>query len=168
MAGDYAKDVVAGWRNNTCFPIANIKVMAMTFQPGQSGNPAGKKPGTKNRKTLLLQELEKDGSALAAAIKAAALSGDASAMSLWLTRLEPALRSRSETVEIELDVDASSEDQIKTIMRAIVAGAISVETGSMLINNIEKLANIRAAQGSDDKGQALVQAFRDMATKLPV
>jgi hypothetical protein len=140
----------------------------MTFQPGQSGNPAGKKPGTRNRKTLLLQELEKDGSALAAAIKTAALSGDASAMSLWLTRQEPALRSRSETVEIELDVDASSEDQIKTIMRAIVAGDISVETGSMLINNIEKLANIRAAQGSDDKGQALVQAFRDMATKLPV
>jgi hypothetical protein len=140
----------------------------MTFQPGQSGNPAGKKPGTKNRKTILLQELEKDGSALAAAIKTAALAGDASAMSLWLTRLEPALRSRGKTVEIELNVNAPIEDQIKAVMTAIASAQISVETGSMLINNIEKLANIRVAQGSGDKEQALIQAFRDMATKLPV
>ena len=140
----------------------------MTFQPGQSGNPAGKKPGTKDRKTRLLQELEKDGSALAIAIKTAALAGDSSAMSLWLTRLEPALRSRSEMVEIELDVNAPIEDQIKAVMTAIVAGEVSVETGSMLINNIEKLANIRAAQGTSGKEQALIQAFRDMATILPV
>jgi len=140
----------------------------MTFQPGQSGNPAGKKPGTKNRKTILLQELEKDGSALAAAIKAAALAGDASAMSLWLTRLEPALCSRGETVEIELNVNAPIEDQIKAVMTAIAGAQITVETGSMLINNIEKLANIRAAQGSGDKERALIQAFRDLATKLPV
>jgi hypothetical protein len=138
------------------------------FQPGQSGNPAGKKPGTKNRKTLLLQELEKDGSALAAAIKEAAFAGDAQAMSLWLTRLEPALRSRSETVEIQLDVNGSIEDQIKTVMTAIASGEISVESGSMLISNIEKLANIRAAQGNGDREQALINAFRDMATKVPV
>jgi Family of unknown function (DUF5681) len=138
------------------------------FQPGQSGNPSGRKAGSKNKKTLLLQELERDGSSLAAAIKAAALSGDSSAMSLWLTRLEPALRSRSETVEIELDVNASVEDQIKAVMTAIANGEISVETGSLLINNIEKLANIRAAQGTGDREQALIQAFRDMATKLPV
>ncbi len=138
------------------------------FQPGVSGNPAGKPKGVKNRKTLLLQELEKDGSALAAAIKAKALDGDPAAMSLWLTRLEPALRSRSETVELELDVNAPIEDQIKAVMTAIVDGQISVETGSMLINNIEKLANIRLAQGNGDREHALIQAFRDMATKLPV
>jgi hypothetical protein len=140
----------------------------MTFQPGQSGNPAGKKPGTKNRKTLLLQELEKDGSALANAIKAAALAGDSSAMSLWLTRLEPAIRSRSETVEIELDVNAPIEDQMKAVMTAIANAQISVETGTMLINNIEKLANIRTAQGDGDKEGALIKAFRDMAMKVPV
>jgi hypothetical protein len=140
----------------------------MTFESGQSGNPAGRPKGSKNKKTLLLQELEKDGSALAVAIKAKALDGDPAAMSLWLTRLEPALRSRSETVELELDVNAPIEDQIKAVMTAIVDGQISVETGSMLINNIEKLANIRLAQGNGDREQALIQAFRDMATKLPV
>jgi hypothetical protein len=75
----------------------------MTFQPGQSGNPAGKKPGTKNRKTLLLQELEKDGSSLANAIKSAAMSGDSAAMALWLSRLEPPARKHGEHVEFEFD-----------------------------------------------------------------
>jgi hypothetical protein len=138
------------------------------FEPGQSGNPSGRVKGSKNKKTLLLQELEKDGSALAVAIKAKALDGDPAAMSLWLTRLEPALRSRSETVEIELDVNAPIEDQIKAVMTAIVDGQISVETGSMLISNIEKLANIRQAQDNGDKEQALIDAFREMATKMPV
>jgi hypothetical protein len=138
------------------------------FSPGQSGNPAGRKPGVKNRKTLLLQELEKDGSALAVAIKASALTGDTSAMSLWLTRLEPAVRARGEMIEIELDVNAPVEDQLKVVMQAIADGEISVDVGSMLINNIEKLANIRAAVGLGDRESSLIQAFRDMASKVPV
>jgi hypothetical protein len=27
------------------------------FQPGQSGNPAGKKPGTRNRSTMLVEQM---------------------------------------------------------------------------------------------------------------
>lgn len=54
------------------------------FKPGKSGNPKGRLAGSKNRRTLLREELEKDGSALAIAIKAAALEGgDTTAMSLW-------------------------------------------------------------------------------------
>lgn len=138
------------------------------FQPGQSGNPSGRAKGSKNKKTILLQELEKDGSALAVAIKASALTGDTSAMSLWLTRLEPAVRARGETIEIDLDVNATVEDQLKKVLQAIADGEISVDVGSMLINNIEKLSNIRAAAGLGDRESNLIQAFRDMATKVPV
>jgi hypothetical protein len=134
-----------------------------SFPKGQSGNPGGRPKGTKNRKTILLQELEKDGSALACAIKAAALTGDTSAMSLWLTRLEPAVRVRGETIEMDLDVNASVEDQIKTVMQATVNGEISVDVGNALINNISKLAEIRTAANAGGQQQSLIDAFKEMA-----
>ncbi len=50
------------------------------FQPGQSGNPAGKKPGTRNRATLLREELRdgEDG-AVARVIIDKALAGNSMA-----------------------------------------------------------------------------------------
>jgi hypothetical protein len=160
LSGGGARFAAARTLDRNSSPVNTVRASHCCYRSAKTRRPC--------KKTLLLQELEKDGSALAAAIKTAALAGDSSAMSLWLTRLEPGLRSRSETVEIELDVNAPIEDQIKAVMTAIAAGEISVETGSMLINNIEKLANIRAAQGNGDKEEALIKAFRDMATKVLV
>lgn len=138
------------------------------WKPGQSGNPAGKKPGTRNRKTLLLQELERDGSALAAAIKAKALEGDASCMSLWLSRLEPAARTRGETVEFNFRPDATPAQNIEEVMKAVAAGEMSVETGAQLISGIEKLANVRVAEVTEDKERTLIDAFREFAKNAPV
>lgn len=140
----------------------------MPFVKGQSGNPAGKKLGTKNRKTLLLQELERDGSALAAAIKAKALEGDASCMSLWLSRLEPAARTRGETVEFNFRPDATPAQNIEEVMKAVAAGDMSVETGAQLISGIEKLANVRVSEQTVDKERALIDVFRQFAQNAPV
>jgi hypothetical protein len=140
----------------------------MPFEKGQSGNPAGRKRGSKNRKTLLLQELERDGSALAAAIKAKALEGDASCMSLWLSRLEPAARTRGETVEFNFDPQATPAANIEEVMKAVARGDMTVETGAQLISGIEKLANVRVAELTEDKERTLIDAFRQFAQNAPV
>nr|WP_298717223.1 DUF5681 domain-containing protein [uncultured Steroidobacter sp.] len=140
----------------------------MPFVKGQSGNPAGRKRGSKNRKTLLIQELERDGSALAAAIKAKALEGDMSAASLWLSRLEPAARTRGETVEFDFNPQSTPAQNIEEVMKAVAAGEMSVETGAQLISGIEKLANVRVAEVTEDKERTLIDAFREFATKAPV
>ena len=46
---------------------ANSRENTGKFKPGQSGNPAGKKPGTKNKRTLAIADLckEKDFNPLA-------------------------------------------------------------------------------------------------------
>ena len=139
----------------------------MTFQRGQSGNPAGRKPGTKNRKTLLLQELEKDGSALANAIKAAALTGDSSAMSLWLSRLEPPVRTRGEYVEFEFDAKATPSENITKVLEAVSAGDLTLEQGNMIINGIEKLATACATTEVTDKEAELIAAFKELANRVP-
>jgi len=139
----------------------------MTFQRGQSGNPAGRKPGTKNRKTLLLQELEKDGSALANAIKAAALTGDSSAMSLWLSRLEPPVRTRGEYVEFEFDAKATPSENITKVLEAVSAGDLTLEQGNMIIIGIEKLATAWATTEVTDKEAELIAAFKELANRVP-
>jgi hypothetical protein len=145
------------------------RAITMPFEKGQSGNPSGRKRGSKNRKTLLMEELERDGSALAAAIKRKALEeGDASCMSLWLSRLEPAARTRGETVEFNFRPDATPAQNIEEVMAAVAAGDMSVETGAQLISGIEKLANVRVAEVTEDKERSLIDAFRAFAKNVPV
>jgi hypothetical protein len=138
------------------------------FQKGQSGCPTGRPRGSKNKKTLLLQELELDGSALAAAIKAKALEVVASCMSLWLSRLEPAARTRGEVVEFAFDPQATPAANIEAVLKAVAAGDMTVETGAQLIAGIEKLANVRVSEQTEDKERSLIDAFREMAKRLPV
>jgi hypothetical protein len=139
----------------------------MTWVKGQSGNPLGMKPGTKHRKTLLREEIEKDGSELAKAIKARALEGDMQAASLWLSRLEPVARDRGERVEFNFDPKATPAQNIEAILTAVAAGEVTVETGAQLIGAIEKLANVRESEGGGDREQAIIDALRDFATKCP-
>jgi hypothetical protein len=111
--------------------------MAGRWKPGESGNPGGKRPGTKHRKTLLREELERDGSSLAAAIKAAALnpeSPDTTAMSLWLSRLEPPLRPTAQRVQFTLDPGAPIADQAKQIVQAVADGHVDVDTGKQILD----------------------------------
>lgn len=129
--------------------------MARPFKPGQSGNPAGKKPGTRNRKTILRAELEKDGSALAAAIKSKALEGDASCLALWLSRLEPPLRARAETVTFSLDTSKPLYEQAQEIMDAIAQARVDPDTGAMLIACLDKVGNLKAVEELQARVEAL-------------
>lgn len=114
------------------------------WKKGQSGNPAGKKPGTKNRKTLLREELEQHGSELAQAIKRKALDeGDSSCMSMWLARLEPPLRSTSQRVSFDFDPDTSVADQAQQVIVAVAAGDIDIDTAKELLNLLSAFVGLR-------------------------
>jgi hypothetical protein len=141
----------------------------MGFAPGQSGNPAGRPKGSKNKKTLLREELEKDGSALAAAIKAKALGGDTSAQALWIARLEPVLRPRGEPVEFELDTSAPLAKQIEQVTQAVANGDLTIEQGQQIATMIRQLAEVRAMEGGGgDAADRLVDAFKKLSGTLPV
>jgi hypothetical protein len=97
------------------------------FLPGQSGNPAGKKPGTRNRATALREAL-KDGEDAAAAriVIDKALSGDAVAARFIVDRLMP--RPRSRTIELDLPQGAGAADILaasNATIAAMAAGEIT-------------------------------------------
>jgi hypothetical protein len=66
------------------------------FKPGQSGNPAGKRPGTRHKVTIAAQDLL-DGESQALTRKAIdlALDGDLTVLRLCLERIIPPTRERS-------------------------------------------------------------------------
>lgn len=63
------------------------------FTKGQSGNPAGRPIGSKNKSTQFKELLEEDLPALVSALRNRALDGDMNAMRLLLERLVPKVQT---------------------------------------------------------------------------
>jgi hypothetical protein len=67
----------------------------MTFVKGQSGNPAGRPPGSRNKRTLLYEALlDGEGEGFTRWLIEKALQGDSTAMRLCSSRLIPDRRDR--------------------------------------------------------------------------
>ena len=101
---------------------AGAKQRGRPFKPGQSGNPAGKPKGTRNKATLMAQALL-DGEAEALSRKCVelALGGDTTALRLCLERVCPPRRERP--VALDMPVLAKAEDGPKAIGAIIAAVA---------------------------------------------
>lgn len=114
------------------------------WQPGQSGNPKGRPTGSRNKKNVIAEEFEKDGSAVARVVMNAALEGDMQAANMVLQRLSPPLRARAEKVTFELTPDAPLHQQANQVLASVADGSIDPETGKLLIDCIQSVAGIRA------------------------
>jgi Family of unknown function (DUF5681) len=106
----------------------------MTFKPGQSGNPAGKPAGAKNKTTLAVEALL-DGEAERLTRKAIELAqaGDMQALRLCLDRLAPARKNR--LVQIEIPALNSAADAVRAsaaIVAALSAGELTPGEASEL------------------------------------
>lgn len=127
------------------------------WQPGQSGNPKGRPVGSRNKKNVIAEEFEKDGSEVARVVMNAALEGDMQAANMVLQRLSPPLRARAEKVTFELTPDAPLHEQANQVLASVAEGAIDPETGKMLIDCIQSVAGIRAV----DELEARLIALED-------
>lgn len=96
------------------------------FQPGASGNPAGKKPGTLNHATRWGHLLaEGDFDTIAGHILELARKGDFRAARFLLDRLDP--RPRGRPVELEFAPGASLLERFAAVSQALAAGEITPE-----------------------------------------
>jgi hypothetical protein len=116
----------------------------MTFKPGQSGNPAGRAAGSRNKKTLAAEAaLFEHAQELVEDLVVRAKRGEPAAMRIAMDRILPTGRGRP--LPIELPPVRSTEDaQVAAgiIMDALKEGALSAREAVDLINVVGALTRL--------------------------
>ena len=111
----------------------------MTFQPGQSGNPAGKPKGTRHKTTLACEALL-DGEAEAITRKAidAAKSGDLVAIRLCMDRFIAPRKDRAVPFALpQLETAADAVRATAAIVSAVAEGELTPSEAGELSKVVE-------------------------------
>jgi Family of unknown function (DUF5681) len=125
----------------------------MPFQPGQSGNPAGRPRGARNKTTVLFEQLiEGDAETVIRTVIERAKRGDAKALSwLWGIML-PARKGAPVEIDLPpLERPSDAPAVIAAIFAAACAGELSPEEGNSLTRMVE--AYVRAQQKLEKLGR---------------
>jgi hypothetical protein len=124
------------------------------FRPGCSGNPAGKKPGTRNRATILREHLaDGEEARLARIVIDKALAGDAVTARFLLDRLEPKPRGRP--IQLELPGGESAAGDVVALfnsaLRAMAAGVITPDEAVLVSRFLEGRFRVLRAWQLEEK-----------------
>ncbi len=113
--------------DNSASATSTTRDASGRFLPGQSGNPGGKRPGTRNRATLIREAFaEGEEMTVARAVIDKAKTGDTVSARFLLGLLCP--RPRGRAIVLDLPVDMSAGDTVaafNTTLLAMAAGEIT-------------------------------------------
>ena len=112
----------------------------MTFQPGQSGNPAGRPIGARGKAALLAEQLfEGEAENIIRAAIDAAKEGDTTAVRLCLDRVAPRRRDRVVTFELPpLHSAASVLSALADIAAAVSGGDLTPAEGEAISRLLDR------------------------------
>ena len=111
-----------------------------SWKPGQSGNPAGRKPGTGEVAQIRAAIAERVPELLAA-MMTKALEGDVGAARLLLERAVAPLKAAESTQALSLP-DGTLTEQGRAVLASVAAGELAPGQGAALLGAIGTLANV--------------------------
>jgi AcrR family transcriptional regulator len=130
-------------------------------RPFEPGNKAGKGrlPGSRNRKTIFQEALDRDGEKIIQQIKQRALESDPTAMRLCMERLLPVSKALNTRFRLPpVDTAAGVSAALSAVTQAVAKGDLSPQEGESVAKIIEsQRRNIEAGE-FDARIRALEEA----------
>lgn len=126
------------------------------FKPGESGNPAGRKPGTKTKVGKLRDSIEKDLPSIIEALVVSAKAGDTTAAKILLDRCLPALRPVDAPAPLSLGNDpADLGEAVGAVLSALATGGLTPAQGADLASVLASLTRVRESTELEQRVAAL-------------
>jgi len=130
------------------------------WKPGQSGNPAGRKPGT-GEVAKLRASLAGDVPQILEALVTAAKAGDVQAARLVLERVLPPMKPVEQPVPLQLPEGGSLTEQGRVVLSAVAAGDLAPTQAAQLLTAIGALARVAEIDELDRRLTALERGNGD-------
>ena len=130
----------------------------MTYEKGQSGNPAGRPPGSRNKATILAESMfQGEAEAIIRLAIDKAKQGDMTAIRLCLERVFPRLRDRATLFDLP---PINGAPEALTAMTTIVAGVRGGDLTAAEGSDLSKLVDhyLRALEAKDFEHRLEVMA----------
>jgi hypothetical protein len=143
-----------GRPQRVCFASKKAKEnKAMQFQKGQSGNPAGRPRGARNRTTILMQNLlAEHAEAIGRKVTALAKNGDIAAIRICMDRLAPARKDEPVAVELPpIETAADGVAAAATIVAAVAAGDLTASEAADLAKVVDIYVRALETKGFDER-----------------
>jgi len=129
------------------------ETQAMQFQKGESGNPAGRPRGSRNRTTILMQDLLAGrAEAIGRKLIELAENGDIAAIRICMERLAPA--GKDEPVDIGLPPIEKPSDSVaaaQAIVTAVAAGDLTATEAAGLAKVVDTYVRAVETKGFDER-----------------
>jgi hypothetical protein len=133
----------------------------MQYQPGQSGNPAGRPRGARNKRTIVAERLfDEAAEPLVKALIALAQGGHPAALRLAMDRICP---TRDGPVAFELPTIASADDAVgamASIVQGLAEGDITPAEAAKLARVVQTFAQTVSTAVLEQQVQDLLKDRR--------
>ena len=140
----------------------------MPFEKGQSGNPAGRRQGSRNKVTLAIEEmLDGEAEVLTRKVIDLAKAGDMVALRLCLDRIFPSRKDRPVTFTLPtLDSAADAAKSSAIVVQAVASGDLTPSEAADLSKVLESFARTLEAADFEKRLAKLEQVIENRKSHI--
>jgi uncharacterized protein DUF5681 len=116
----------------------------MRFQPGQSGNPAGRPPGSRNKTTIALEEaFEEHVEEILKEVVGRAKEGEKNAMRLCMERMLAPKRERPVAIDLPvIETPADARKALAVVTAELADGNLTITEATRLVGLVQRMLRL--------------------------